>query len=98
MIAEQTAMQNPTPSAMTPATFISVSPAGTCTASPSPAWRTRVQGVANRAQTLMISVLAALAASSSPTYFDLERQGPVEHRLGPGLSRESDSFWPLSNW
>jgi hypothetical protein len=98
MIAGQIALQNPTPSTFTPATFPTVSSAVECTASHSTAWRTRLQVIASHAQALSISVLAALAASSSPTYFDLAHQGPVEHLLGPGLSRESDSFWPLSHW
>ena len=35
---------------------------------------------------------------STPAFFELEHKGPVHQRLGPGLSRESDSFWPISEW
>jgi hypothetical protein len=35
---------------------------------------------------------------STPAFFEFERGGPVHQRLGPGLSRESDSFWPISEW
>jgi hypothetical protein len=98
MIAEQFALQNPTPRAIAPATFSSVSPAVEGTATQSRGWSAPLQGIAKRAQTVTISMLAALAASSAPTYFDVGRQRPVEQRLGPGLSRELDSFWPLSHW
>jgi hypothetical protein len=40
------------------------------------------------------SLLRALARWGNPGFFELERRGPVQTRLGPGLSRESDSFWP----
>jgi hypothetical protein len=40
----------------------------------------------------------ALAACGSPSFFELERRAPVHRRLGPGVSRVSDSFWPLTDW
>jgi hypothetical protein len=45
-----------------------------------------------------VAVLHALAAYGSPSFFELERRGPEYRRLGPGLSRVSDSFWPLTDW
>jgi hypothetical protein len=44
------------------------------------------------------SLLRALVRWANPGFFELERRGPVSTRLGPGLSRECDSFWPLSEW
>ena len=44
------------------------------------------------------SLLSALARWGNPGFFEFERRGPIQTRLGPGLSRESDSFWPLSEW
>jgi hypothetical protein len=34
----------------------------------------------------------------TPAFIEFEHKGPVHQRLGPGLSRESDSFWPISEW
>jgi hypothetical protein len=62
------------------------------------AWRKRLQTVARHASTLTMALLGALSSSVHPSYFDLEQLGPTHQRLGPGLSRESDSFWPLSEW
>jgi hypothetical protein len=40
----------------------------------------------------------ALAFCGNPAFFQFERKGPVETRLGPGVSRVSDSFWPSTEW
>jgi len=34
----------------------------------------------------------------TPSFSQFERRSPVERRLGPGLSRDLDSFWPVSEW
>jgi hypothetical protein len=34
----------------------------------------------------------------TPSFFEFERRAPVQRRLGPGLSRDPDSFWPVSEW
>jgi len=45
-----------------------------------------------------IALWHALTEWCKPSFFELERRAPEHRRLGPGLSRESDSFWPLSEW
>jgi hypothetical protein len=45
-----------------------------------------------------VTILARLASSGNPSYFQFERKGPVHTRLGPGVTRVSDSFWPLMDW
>jgi hypothetical protein len=47
---------------------------------------------------LTIALWHALAACGSPSFFELERRAPEHRRLGPGVSRVSDSFWPLTDW
>ena len=47
---------------------------------------------------LAIALWRALAAWGNPSFFELERRGPEHRRLGPGVSRVSDSFWPLTDW
>jgi hypothetical protein len=61
-------------------------------------WRKPLDVVAAQAKTVIVALLGAVASGVSPSYFDLARRGPTTQRLGPGLSRESDSFWPLSEW
>jgi hypothetical protein len=61
-------------------------------------WLKRFQVVAKHASTLVMALLSSLSSGVRPSYFELEQRGPTHHRLGPGLSRESDSFWPLSEW
>jgi hypothetical protein len=97
MIAEQTAMHNPT-SALPACPFDAGDVAGVVDVNGSRAeerrhWR---QVFADKAKAVTVTVLGALAAWGSPSFFELERRGPTVQRLGPGLSRESDSFWPLS--
>jgi hypothetical protein len=67
-------------------------------ARPSSAWRTGASAIVERARHGAISLWHVLASCGNPGYFEFERRGPVQQRLGPGLSRESDSFWPLSEW
>ena len=54
--------------------------------------------VAERVQTVLLSLFGACALYGNPSFFEVERQGPVRHRLGPGVSRVSDLFWPVSEW
>jgi hypothetical protein len=59
-------------------------------------WRERLVVVGVKAEAVTMALLGALASGVRPSYFELERRGPTHQRLGPGLSRESDSFWPLA--
>jgi hypothetical protein len=47
---------------------------------------------------LATAVWRALTAWGNPSFFEFGRRAPEHHRLGPGLSRVSDSFWPLTEW
>jgi hypothetical protein len=47
---------------------------------------------------MTITLWRALAAWGNPPFFELERRAPEHRRLGPGVSRLSDSFWPLTEW
>jgi hypothetical protein len=96
MISEQTATHTP-PSALRVHPFAETSVAVGLSKTRSTRWRDRLQVLAAQTRTVTIAVLGAVAAGTSPSYFDIER-GPTQTRLGPGLSRESDSFWPLSEW
>jgi len=60
--------------------------------------RTQLTSVAGNVMTRTIALLQAFAACGNPSYFELERTGPVQQQLGPWVSRESDSFWPISQW
>ncbi len=91
MISEQTAIDART---LTPVSTDGVG----FTTTRSAALRKRVGIVASRALTMTAALLRALAAYGNPPYFQLERRGPVQQWLGPGVSRESDSFWPMSQW
>jgi hypothetical protein len=95
MIAEPVALQTPTHSSIAPTTCAPAIDAAPATGTPATAWRKRLSGAVAHT---MIGLLRALAMSGNPPYFELERRGPVEQRLGPGLSRVSDSFWPISEW
>ena len=89
MISEHTAMDTRT---LTP---ISAGGVGFTT---TPTLREQGGIVASRALTMTTALLRALAAYGNPPYFQLERRGPVQQWLGPGVCRESDSFWPISQW
>ncbi len=92
MISEQTATHALTrPFAKTGAVIA-------ITDSRSTGWQARLQGVVAHTKRLPITVLGALAAYGNPSFFQFERRGPTVQRLGAGLTRESDSFWPLSDW
>jgi hypothetical protein len=91
MISEQTAMHTRT---LKPVSVNGV----TFTTTRSAALRKQVGIFASRALTMTTALLRALAAYGNPPYFQLERRGPVQQWLGPGVSRESDSFWPMSQW
>jgi hypothetical protein len=85
MISDQTAMHA--------RTLAPVSTDGVAfTSTRSTAVRKQVCIVASRTLTMTIALLRALAAYGNPPYFQLERRGPVQQRLAPGVSRESDSF------
>jgi hypothetical protein len=62
------------------------------------AFRRRLQAVRQLAGALHTRLSSRRVMWGTPSFFDLERPGPGQRRLGPGLSRESDSFWPLSEW
>jgi hypothetical protein len=47
---------------------------------------------------LPIALWRALTACCNPSFFELERPAPEHRRLGPGVSRVSDSFWPITEW
>jgi hypothetical protein len=47
---------------------------------------------------MTIALWRALAAWGNPSFFEFERRTPEHRRLGPGVSRVSDSFWPLTDW
>jgi hypothetical protein len=61
-------------------------------------WGEHMQYVAGTVHHLAVSVLRARVFWGTPAFFQFERMGPVHQRLGPGLSRESDSFWVVSEW
>jgi hypothetical protein len=61
-------------------------------------WQARLQVVAAQARAVGIAVLETLAARETTWDVESERRGPIHQRLGPGLRRESDSFWALSEW
>jgi len=98
MISEQTAAHTPT-SALRVQPFAESSDAVELTTTHSAEFRYRLHVLAAQAARVVTKALpGAIASGVSPSYFDLERYGPSQTRLGPGLSRESDSFWPLSEW
>jgi hypothetical protein len=92
MISEQTATHALTrPFAETGAVIAVTDPRST-------GWQARLQVVVAHTKALTITVLGALGSYGNPSLFEFERRGPTHQRLGAGLSRESDSFWPLSDW
>jgi hypothetical protein len=97
MISEQTAAHSAS-QALRVYPLSDTTVAGDLTNVQTTSWRQRVQGVAEHAATLTMALLGSLASGVRPSYFELEQRGPTHDRLGPGLSRESDSFWPLSEW
>jgi hypothetical protein len=97
MISEQTATHTPT-SALRVHSFAEASDVVELTTTRSTAWRDGLNVLTTHARTVANALLGAVALGVSPSYFELERRGPTQARLGPGLSRESDSFWPLSEW
>jgi hypothetical protein len=97
MISEQTAAHTPS-QALSLHPFADTTAVADASDVQTTGWRERLQVVARHASTLTIALLGLLASGVRPSYFELERRGPTRERLGPGLSRESDSFWPLSEW
>ena len=61
-------------------------------------WHARLSAVCDSATARARSLLQARAIRPTAWYFQLERRGPIEVRLGPGLTRPSDSFWAHSEW
>jgi hypothetical protein len=57
-----------------------------------------IPAVCARIRQVASSMGGALASYGSPAFFQFERRGPVHTRVGPGVSRVSDSFWPLTEW
>jgi hypothetical protein len=97
MISEQTATSTPT-RALPVRPVADMALAVEVTSIRSTGWRTRLRVFAEQTKAVTIALLGALASSVRPSFFELERRGPTHQRLGPGLSRESDCFWPLSEW
>jgi hypothetical protein len=97
MISEQTATHTSS-SALHTQSFAQTSDVVYLTTTRSAGWRHRLQVLAAQARAVTVRLLGAVASGLGPSYFELERRAPIQTRLGPGLSRESDSFWPLSEW
>jgi hypothetical protein len=99
MIAEQTAIHNLT-NALPACSFDEVDVYGVAdiNSTRSEERRKWQRVFADRAKAVTIALIGALATCGSPSFCELERRSPTVLRLGPGLSRESDSFWPLSEW
>jgi hypothetical protein len=61
-----------------------------------------IQSTGSRTRPWIISMAIvlwrALAAWGNPSFFELERRAPEHRRLGPGVNRVADSFWPLTDW
>jgi hypothetical protein len=91
MISEHTAMHT---RSLTPVSADGMA----LTTTRSAAFRKRAGTVAGRALIMATALLRALVTYGNPPYFQLEQKGPVQQRLGPGLCRESDAFWPISQW
>jgi hypothetical protein len=102
MIAEQTAQNAPgrsaVPSAPSAPALVGVSAAVRLESIRSTGWQKRLCVFSRQILAVAIALLRSLASAGNPPFFELERRGPVEHRLGPGLTRDIDSFWPLSQW
>jgi hypothetical protein len=102
MIADHTSIRTPTHRVMTGTPRVSpvVGPGEIveCPASRSTGWRSALPVVVKHVATVTTALLSALGSWANPSFFEPGRGGPAEQRLGPGLSRESDSFWPLSQW
>jgi hypothetical protein len=63
----------------------------------SPWWQQCVQLIA-RSPRRAGAALLRFRVWGTPALFQFERQGPVQRQLGPGLSRDSDAFWAVSEW
>jgi len=74
------------------------STAADLTSPPLPGWLSRVRPVVNGVVRAVTGAVSALAYVGNPGYFELERKVSVQTKVGPGISRLSDSFWPLSEW
>jgi hypothetical protein len=61
-------------------------------------WKQSMSKVSGRMLHLASLPWARCAAYGSPSYFQFERKAPVHTRLGAGVTRVSDSFWPLADW
>jgi hypothetical protein len=61
-------------------------------------WHARLRTIAKRGREKCMSLLGASFFWGCPSFLELERQSPVHLRLGPGVSRDSDSFWAVSEW
>jgi hypothetical protein len=97
MISEQSAIQTPTRALPAPP-FDNVrdfDDGNGARSDERPKWR-RV--FIDKARAAMRALIGTVASLGNPSFFAHERRGPTLKRLGPGLSRESDAFWPLSEW
>lgn len=89
---------DPAHSITTPTIFASSSVAVEFTDTRPAGWHEQLRTIARQMQSVLLAVLGAVASASTPTFFDFERLKPLQRRLGLGLSPESDSFWPPSEW
>jgi hypothetical protein len=64
----------------------------------SPLWQQCIQLIGHSLRRMGASLLRLRVVWGTPAFFQFERQGPVQRRLGPGLSRDPDGFWPVSEW
>ena len=61
-------------------------------------YRDVLLGIWGHARAIRLGLPHLRLFGGNPAFFEFERRGANRNRLGPGLSRESDSFWPLSEW
>jgi hypothetical protein len=61
-------------------------------------WQQCIQLIGQSPRRTGAALLRFRVVWGTPSLFQFERRGPVQRRLGPGLSRDSDAFWPVSEW
>jgi hypothetical protein len=61
-------------------------------------WRIRICRVRAWTRNNAVALLRTFGHFGNPGFFEFERRRSAPTRLGPGISREPDSFWPLVDW
>src|SRR5215472_12849255 len=61
-------------------------------------WWQYIQLIGNSPRRTGASLLRLRVVWGTPAFFRFERRGPFQRRLGPGLWKDPDSFWPVSEW